>query len=180
MGMTDLQRMVPASPRGRLDEAEFQRLKQADFRRPTAMIAFVGAFLVFSLWLWDWAIDPLHAPDTFWLRILLSLSFLPYPLAVLAGMRRLLPLVFYGGVLWLQVVFLWILARLDGGAAYGIGGFMFWFIVPPLMSFILRLRDNVLRQPRRGGLPPACWPVRSACCRRWISSSSTPSSCRPG
>ncbi len=144
MGMTDLQRMVPASPRGRLDEAEFQRLKQADFRRPTATIAFAGAFLVFSLWLWDWAIDPLHAPDTFWLRILLSLSFLPYPLAVLAGMRRLLPLVFYGGVLWLQVVFLWILARLDGGAAYGIGGFMFWFIVPPLMSFILRLRDNVL------------------------------------
>ena len=144
MGMTDLQRMVPASPRGRLDEAAFQRLKQADFRRPTATIAFAGAFLVFALWLWDWAIDARHAPETFWLRVLLSISFLVYPVALMAGMRRLLPLVFYGMVLWLQVVFLLILARLEGGAVHGMAGFMFWFIVPPLMGFILRLRDNVL------------------------------------
>jgi PAS domain S-box-containing protein len=135
---------VSSLPRVSLEEAEFQRLKQEDFRRPSAMIAFAGAFLIFSLWLWDWAIDARHAPDTFWLRILLSASFLPYPLALMAGVRRLLPLVFYASVLWLQVVFLLILARLDGGAVHGIGGFMFWFIVPPLMSFILRLRDNIL------------------------------------
>lgn len=144
MDMVDLQRRVSLLPRVSLEEAEFQRLKQEDFRRPSAMIAFAGAFLVFSLWLWDWAIDARHAPDTLWLRILLSASFLPYPLALMAGVRRLLPLVFYASVLWLQVVFLLILARLEGGAVHGIGGFMFWFIVPPLMSFILRLRDNIL------------------------------------
>lgn len=144
MGLIELQRSMSSQPRAALDEAAYQRLKQDDFRRPSAMIAFAGAFLVFSLWLWDWAIDARHAPDTFWLRVLLSISFLPYPLALMAGVRRLLPLVFYATVLWLQVVFLLILGRLDGGAVHGIGGFMFWFIVPPLMSFILRLRDNIL------------------------------------
>lgn len=144
MGMVDLQRLVSTPPRGKLDEAEFQRLKQTDFRRPTLMIGFACAVLVFSLWLWDWSIDPAHAPDTVWLRVLLSASMLVYPLALLAGAGRLLPLVFYGMLLWLQVVFLWILARLDGGATYGMAGFMFWFIVPPMMSFILRLRDNIL------------------------------------
>jgi PAS domain S-box-containing protein len=144
MGRLDLQRMVTAPPRATFDEVEFQRLKHADFRRPTTTIAFAGAFLVFSLWLWDWAVDAPHAPDTFWLRVLLSVSFLPYPAALMAGVRRGLPLVFYGTVLWLQVVFLLILGRLEGGAEYGMAGFMFWFIVPPLLAFILRLRDNVL------------------------------------
>jgi PAS domain S-box-containing protein len=144
MGMVDLQRMVSAAPRAVLDEAAYQQLKYEDFRRPTAAIAFAGALLVFSLWLWDWAIDARHAPDTFWLRVLLSVSFLPYPLALLAGVRRWLPLAFYASVLWLQAVFLLILQRLEGGAVHGIAGFMFWFIVPPLMSFILRLRANVL------------------------------------
>lgn len=130
--------------RDALDEAQFQQLKERDFRRPTMGVALAGAGLVFSLWLWDWAIDPVHAPHTLGLRVLLSLSFLVYPLALFAGATRLLPLVFYGMLLWLQVIFVWILARLDGGSVYGVAGFMFWFIVPPLMSFILRLRDNLL------------------------------------
>jgi PAS domain S-box-containing protein len=146
MGMVDLQRMVTvtSTPRATLDEAAFQRLKQEDFRRPTLTIASAGAVLVFSLWLWDWAIDAHHAPDTFWLRILLAASILTYPLAILAGVRRWLPLAFYAMLLWLQLVFMLILARLEGGAVHGMAGFLFWFIVPPLMSFILRLRDNML------------------------------------
>ncbi|CAG0943956.1 MAG: Adaptive-response sensory-kinase SasA [Rhodocyclaceae bacterium] len=144
MGRADLQRMVSAAPRAALDEAEYQRLKHEDFRRPTLAIGLACAVLVFSLWLWDWAIDARHAPDTFWLRVLLSVSILPYPLALMAGVRRGLPLVFYAMLVWLEAVFLLILARLEGGAVHGIAGFMFWFIVPPLMSFILRLRANVL------------------------------------
>lgn len=144
MGMVDLQRLVSAAPRAAFDEAEFQRLKQADFRRPTLILAGAGAVLVFSLWLWDWAVDARHAPDTFWLRVLLSVSILLYPLAIRAGARRWLPVVFYAMLVWLQAVFLLILQRLEGGAVHGMAGFMFWFIVPPLMSFILPLRANVL------------------------------------
>ncbi|MCC7490688.1 MAG: PAS domain S-box protein, partial [Gammaproteobacteria bacterium] len=144
MGMVDQQQTVSTAPPAVLDEAEYQRLKHEDFRRPTLIIASAGAVLVFSLWLWDWAIDARHAPDTFWLRVLLSASILTYPLAIRAGLRRWLPLAFYAMLLWLQLVFMLILARLEGGAVHGMAGFMFWFIVPPLMSFILRLRDNVL------------------------------------
>jgi len=144
MGMVDIQRMVYSTPYATLDGAEFQRLKQADFRRPTLTIASAGAVLVFSLWLWDWTIDARHAPDTFWLRVLLAASILTYPLAVHRGLRRGLSLVFYAMLVWLQAVFLLILARLEGGALHGVAGFLFWFIVPPLMSFILPLRANIL------------------------------------
>jgi PAS domain S-box-containing protein len=144
MGMTELPHTVSAASPEVFNEAQFQRLKQDDFLRPTMAIALAGAVLVFVLWLWDWSVDAAHAPDTVWLRLLMSASFLSYPLAILAGVRRSLPLVFYGMALWLQMVFLWILARLDGGAVHGMAGFMFWFIVPPLMTFVLPLRGNIL------------------------------------
>ena len=144
MGMVDFQRLVITTPRAALDEAAFQRLKHEDFRQPTLFIASACAVLVFSLWLWDWAIDARHAPETFWLRILLAVSTMSYPLALRAGLRRGLPLVFYAMLVWLQAVFLLILARLEGGALHGVAGFLFWFIVPPLMSFILPLRANIL------------------------------------
>ncbi|MBK6294666.1 MAG: PAS domain-containing protein [Rhodoferax sp.] len=108
------------------------------------MIAVAGSVLVFVLWMWDWSVDAAHAPDTVWLRLLMSASFLSYPLAIRVGVRRSLPLVFYGMALWLQMVFLWVLARLDGGAVHGMAGFLFWFIVPPLMTFVLPLRGNIL------------------------------------
>lgn len=136
--------LVAAAPLTALDEAAFRQVKYEDFRRPTTVIGFAGVVLVFSLWIWDWAIDARHAPETFWLRILLSVSILTYPLALMAGVRRWLPLVFYAMLVWLEAVFLLILRRLDGGSVYGMAGFMFWFIVPPLMSFILPLRANIL------------------------------------
>ncbi|MCC6658927.1 MAG: PAS domain S-box protein [Rhodocyclaceae bacterium] len=136
--------MVIATPRAALDEAAFQRLKHEDFRQPTLFIASACAVLVFSLWLWDWAIDARHAPETLWLRVVLSVSTLAYPLALRAGLRRGLPLIFYAMLVWLQAVFLLILGRLEGGALHGVAGFLFWFIVPPLMSFILPLRANIL------------------------------------
>ncbi|MBK6294850.1 MAG: hypothetical protein IPF55_11605 [Rhodoferax sp.] len=142
--MTDLSHSVATPSSDAFDEARFQRLKQDDFLRPTAMIAVAGAVLVFVLWMWDWSVDTAHAPDTMWLRLLMSASFLSYPLAIRVGVRRSLPLVFYGMALWLQMVFLWILARLDGGAVHGMAGFLFWFIVPPLMTFVLPLRGNIL------------------------------------
>jgi len=144
MGRVDLQHLVAAAPLTALDEAAFRQVKYEDFRRPTTVIGFAGVVLVFSLWIWDWAIDARHAPETFWLRILLSVSILTYPLALMAGVRRWLPLVFYAMLVWLEAVFLLILRRLDGGSVYGMAGFMFWFIVPPLMSFILPLRANIL------------------------------------
>ena len=144
MGVAGLQRIVITTPRAALDEAAFQRLKHEDFRRPTLTIASACAVLVFSLWLWDWAIDPRHAPQTFWLRVTLAVSTLAYPLALRAGLRRRLPVIFYAMLVWLQAVFLLILGRLEGGALHGVAGFLFWFIVPPLMSFILPLRANIV------------------------------------
>jgi len=142
-----------ASPSETLGDGEFQRLKYQDFRRPTLSLSGACAVLVFSLWLWDWAIDPVHAPDTFWLRLLLAASILVYPLAIIVGARRLLAPLFYTMLLWLQVVFVLILDRLEGGAVHGMAGFMFWFIVPPLMAFILPLRGNVM-----GNLAVAAFP----------------------
>lgn len=127
-----------------LGATEFQRQKFDDFRRPSIFAGLAGATLVSTLWLWDWAIDAAHAPQTFGLRLLLTASILLYPAALALGVRRALALVFYGMLLWLQVVYQWILGRLDGGAVHGLAGYMFWFILPPLMSFLLPLRDNIV------------------------------------
>lgn len=128
-----------------LDDATFQRLKFRDLRRPTIAISFACTALVFGLWGWDWAIDPAHAPTTLRLRILLAASVGIYPVAILVRVpHRWLPVIFYGMLLWLQYVFLMILAHLEGGPQHGIAGFMYWFIVPPFMSFLLPLRANVV------------------------------------
>ncbi len=129
---------------GALDEAGFERQKWEDFRKPTVLMSLVCALLVMALWSWDWVIDPVRAPETFGLRLLLSLSILIYPLALLTPARRIAPAIFYAMLLWLEVVFLWILGKLSGGAVHGVAGFMYWFIVPPLLSFILPLRTNIL------------------------------------
>lgn len=132
-----------AGDSGTLDAAEFQRQKHADFRRTSALAGIAGAVLVSTLWVWDWAVDAAHAPDTLALRLLLAASILVYPAALLLGVRRGLSLVFYAMLLWLQWVYHAILARLDGGAVHGLAGYMFWFIVPPLMSFVLPLAHNI-------------------------------------
>lgn len=142
--MKGLLRGLVARPSGALDEQEFQRRKWEDFRGPTAAMGVAGAIMVFSLWVWDWAIDAAHAPDTLGLRILLSASLLAYPLVLLVGWRQILALAFYAVLLWLQVLFLWVLGMLEGGAVHGIAGFLFWFVVPPLLTFILPLSHNIL------------------------------------
>lgn len=127
-----------------LDEATFQRLKFRDLRRTASAISFACMVLTFGLWGWDWAIDAAHASATFWLRVLLAGSVSIYPLALVMRLpRHWLPAIFYAMLLWLQYVFLLILGRLDSGAVHGIAGFMYWFIVPPFMSFLLPLRANV-------------------------------------
>lgn len=132
-----------AGDSGALDDAEFQRQKHADFHRTSALAGIAGAVLVSTLWVWDWAVDAAHAPQTFGLRLLLAVSILVYPAALLLGVRRGLSLVFYAMLLWLQWVYHAILARLDGGAVHGLAGYMYWFIVPPLMSFVLPLAHNI-------------------------------------
>ena len=133
----------PTADGDRLDAATFQRQKYDDFRRTSALAGVAGAVLVSTLWVWDWAVDAAHAPDTIGLRLLLSASILVYPAALALGVRRGLSLVFYAMLLWLQWVYHAILARLDGGAVHGLAGYMYWFIVPPLMSFVLPLAHNV-------------------------------------
>lgn len=133
----------PTADGDRLDAATFQRQKYDDFRRTSALAGVAGAVLVSTLWVWDWAVDAAHAPDTLGLRLLLSASILVYPAALALGVRRGLSLVFYAMLLWLQWVYHAILARLDGGAVHGLAGYMYWFIVPPLMSFVLPLAHNV-------------------------------------
>ncbi len=142
--MAEARRQPAGETPGELDEAGFQRQKWEDFRKPTILMSLVCASLIMGLWSWDWVIDPVRAPETFGLRLLLSLSILAYPAALLADSRRWAPLIFYAMLLWLELVFLWILARLSGGATHGVAGFMYWFIVPPLLSFIQPLRANVL------------------------------------
>jgi PAS domain S-box-containing protein len=137
-----------------LDADEFQRQKHADFRRTSALAGVAGALLVSTLWVWDWAVDPVHAPHTLGLRLLLAASILVYPAALWLGVRRGLSLVFYATLLWLQWVYHAILARLDGGAVHGLAGYMYWFIVPPLMSFVLPLAHNIV-----GNLAVVAFPV---------------------
>ncbi|MFO1199515.1 MAG: PAS domain-containing sensor histidine kinase [Burkholderiaceae bacterium] len=132
--------VVDGSVRERYHAAKF-----ADQRAFSASLGFASCLVAPSLWIWDRVVDPVHAPETLLLRLLMGALMLAYPLAVLAGVarRRLLPLM-VGCAFAMQLLFAAILDRLDGGALLGPGGYLFFQLIAPLIMIPFPPRGSVL------------------------------------
>ncbi|MDP2784254.1 MAG: diguanylate cyclase [Sulfurimicrobium sp.] len=123
----------------------FARLKFEDLHGFSAALGVASVLLIWGLWVWDWRIDPVHAPDVLGLHLLMGAMLAAYPIALLAGLSlRALPYLFYMTLLATQTLFLSALARLTDGLALGGAGLLFWFLVPPLMAGIFSWRVNLL------------------------------------
>lgn len=106
---------------------------------------FVTALFVATTVCWDYAIDPLHA----WQAI-------PWRMAEAAGVAlwgllmwrnvtsRWTRLAAFLAPLWVEGTFIHILGLLDRGNAYGIGGFLYFFIFLPFLTMAQSLRFSVL------------------------------------
>jgi hypothetical protein len=123
----------------------YHAAKERELTNFATIATAITAFFVLCTWGWDYAIDPTGLPDTLALRMAEAAS-----LALLAG------LMYYGAPGWLtrlglfvvpafvQITFIEVLNRLDQGASYGMGGFLYFFIFVPFMALAQSLRFTAI------------------------------------
>jgi len=122
----------------RLSPEEKQRLavvRYEEYRRITRWLIVGFALLIMLFWLWDWAVDPVHAPDTFWLRLMASGAAL---VALLSTEKRVGPevscILLYAVILVIQVIYTMILTLLSNGFLEGIGSYLYFLLASLLLG----------------------------------------------
>ncbi len=132
--------------------------KRANLQRFSVLATLVTATFVACTWSWDYAIDPHNVGETFWLRAAESAAV--FLLAAVihrdpSGWATRFGLFLVPA--FVMVTFVEVLARLDGGATYGIGGFLYFFIFVPFISQTQSLRFNTLLLASLALLPNLLW-----------------------
>ncbi|WP_201353476.1 GGDEF domain-containing protein [Hydrogenimonas urashimensis] len=125
------------------DEALLQK-KLDDHRAFASRLFLLGTLIGSGLWVWDYVIDPVGAVQTVWLRLVFFV-FLPVPW-LFQNIRnfRFLSSLLIGVILVTEVAFVKILTHLHMGMVYGIGGFMYYMLLPPLALQPFSLRSNIV------------------------------------
>ncbi|WP_456383284.1 GGDEF domain-containing protein [Hydrogenimonas sp.] len=132
------------SDRKKEEDETFLRKKLDDHRSFSGNLFLLGALIGSGLWIWDYVTDPVGATETIGPRMLFFI-FLPAPyLFRKIGNRHLITILFVGAVLFTEAVYLHILTRLHMGMIYGIGGFMYYMLLPPLALQAFSLRANIV------------------------------------
>lgn len=106
--------------------------------------SFITACFVAATWVWDYAIDPANMPETFQLRLLEALAVLG--LAAMMTRRHTgtgIRIALFVVPAFVQITFIEVLSRLDQGVAFGMGGFLYFFIFVPFMAQAQSLRFNI-------------------------------------
>jgi signal transduction histidine kinase len=136
-------------------EADYIHDKRSGYIGFSVAIGLASAFLAAGLWAWDWSVDSRNAPDTLLLRLTMAGIIALYPLAYRLGIERRhlgwLVLVIIAST---ELHFAWIIDRLVGGAIYGLGGQMYFFLLPPLILVAYPLTTNVVGLLMAFSLPP--------------------------
>ncbi|MCW8195927.1 GGDEF domain-containing protein [Proteobacteria bacterium 005FR1] len=105
----------------------------------------ITAFFVICTCGWDYAIDPSGLPHTFALRIAEAASLVLLSVSMYLRVPRwLIRAGLFAVPVFVQVTFIEILARLDQGASYGMGGFLYFFIFVPFMAIAESLRFSAV------------------------------------
>ena len=126
-------------------EKQYVLEKFEDHRAFTvAMFILAGATGLF-LWSWDYVTDPVSAQHTILLRHGIPLFLLIFCAALSFGLSdRYIPCVALGSIWGCEILFTIILNRLNTGMVYGIGGYMYFILMPLLMLQGLTLRVNLI------------------------------------
>ena len=125
-------------------ESDYVSEKFEDHRTFTvAMFVLAGATGLF-LWSWDYVIDPISAQHTILLRHGIPLFLLSFCALLLFGLKeRYVPYAALASIWACEILFTIILNRLTTGMVYGIGGYMYFILLPLLMLQGLTLRINL-------------------------------------
>lgn len=113
----------------------FRRQQYVDHRAISVLMTAITAIAGASLWMWDYAHDPLGATATIWLRLAILPIATPYLIALILNwdhrLAGLCAAITFAGWEW---GFLEILNRLDDGMTYGLAGFLYFLFMPFLMT----------------------------------------------
>ncbi len=126
------------------ESEELLQQRFEDHKRFSANIFLFGAFIGFGLWIWDYFTDPEGAQYTFVYRLLfLALIFFSLIFYRVSN-RHLLGRLAVAATLLAEANYLYILTFLNQGMLYGIGGFMYFMLMPPLALQAFSLMTNIL------------------------------------
>jgi len=133
---SESQTSIPtAEPFVMIDEPlDLPSKKLEDYRVFSAIMFGMSAFLGVGLWVWDYVTDPVGAQKTLGLRTLFFAMLLVAQAFRYVRGRGALACISVTAFLMCEVLFIFILNRLNTGMVYGIAGFMF-FMFMPLMLF---------------------------------------------
>ncbi|MDZ7656267.1 MAG: sensor domain-containing diguanylate cyclase [Sulfurimicrobium sp.] len=134
-------RALIRSKRFAMAQDEYSCAKFEDLRGFTIALGFAAVFLLWALWAWAWSVSPAQAPATLGWHLVMGGLLSIYPIAMLVGLSpRALPWLLYTLLMAMQGVYLFILTQLADGTSQGTAGFLFWFLVPPLLAFVFGWR----------------------------------------
>jgi diguanylate cyclase (GGDEF)-like protein len=123
--------MAFASPE---TEDEYRQARYDEYRGFSLRVSLAAALLTLGLWLRDFANDPVGAHRTMPIRFLMAGGVLIYAIALWRRLRRGMALLAgYVAVVVIEFVVLLIWERLSGGYAAGLPGYMYIYLLTPLM-----------------------------------------------
>ena len=108
------------------------------------MVMWLGVFLTVALWAWDFAIDPVGAPDALIYRFYVAFILGGFGLYLQFDLwPRLRTLAFFLTMIGSQGFLYPILDVMAEGHKIGMGAFLFWYIFLPLVGVGLTLKDTL-------------------------------------
>ena len=126
-------------------EAEYLAARFREYARISRNVALGGAVMVIALWLRDWVFDPARASETLGLRLLMASGALTYAAALgLKARRSLIVASGYTAVFAVQVAVLEIWTRLGADYTASFPGYLFIYLILPLLVLPFSFRENLL------------------------------------
>jgi diguanylate cyclase (GGDEF)-like protein len=115
-------------------EEEYREARFDEYRSFSLRVGVAGALLTLGLWLRDFADDPVGAHGTMQIRFVMAAGVLLYVTALWRRAPRGLTLLAgYVAIVVIESVLLVIWGRLAGGYAAGFPGYMYLYLLTPLM-----------------------------------------------
>jgi len=125
------------------EDDAFLRKKLEDHRGFASAMYVLGALLGSGLWVWDYVTDPVGARQTVGLRMVFLIFLLAPWLFRHVRSTRMLAVLLVVLTLMTEAAYIEILTKLKMGMVYGIGGFMYYMLLPPLAFQAFSIRTNV-------------------------------------
>ena len=123
-------------------EEDYRQARFEEYRLFSLRVSLAGALLVLGLWLRDYASDPAGAHSTMAVRFIMAGGVLTYATALWLRLRRgVVLLAAYVALLVIEMVVMVVWGRLAGGYVTGFPGYMYIYLLTPLMLLPFSLME---------------------------------------